>query len=227
VRGRKGIIDKFIGDSIMAYWGPPFTVAAEHALEACHAALEQQARVPKFQALLPEVLGIRKNVPTIRVRMGIATGDVTVGSIGSEDARSYTVIGDTVNLASRLEGANKHYHTQILISEDTCKLAGGGIETREIDSIRVVGKADPVRVYELLGMKGDITADGAQLRNQYERGLGLYRARKWEEARAAFDECLKIKPDDGPSLLFIGRIAVLKEKELPEQWDGVWTLTEK
>ncbi|HEY8099252.1 MAG TPA: adenylate/guanylate cyclase domain-containing protein [Burkholderiaceae bacterium] len=227
VRNRKGIIDKFIGDSIMAYWGPPFTVAAEHALEACHAALEQQALVPKFQALLPEVLGIRKNVPTIRVRMGIATGDVTVGSIGSEDARSYTVIGDTVNLASRLEGANKYYHTQILISEDTCKLAGDGIEAREVDAIRVVGKADPVRVYELLGMKGDISAAGAQLRSHYERGLGLYRARKWEEARAAFEECLKVKPDDGPSLLFIERIAVLKGKDLTEQWDGVWRLTEK
>ncbi|MGZ3236126.1 MAG: adenylate/guanylate cyclase domain-containing protein, partial [Burkholderiaceae bacterium] len=133
----------------------------------------------------------------------------------------------TVNLASRLEGANKYYHTQILISEDTYKLACDGIEAREIDAIRVVGKADPVRVYELLGMKGDISTDSAQLRTQYERGLGLYRARKWEEARAAFDECLKIKPDDGASLLFIERIAVLKEKELTEQWDGVWKLTEK
>lgn len=227
IRSRTGIIDKFIGDSVMAYWGPPFTAASEHALQACRAALEQQALVPKFQALLPEVLGIRKNVPTIRVRMGIATGDVTVGSIGSEDARSYTVIGDNVNLASRLEGANKYYHTQILISEDTYKLAGDGIEAREIDAIRVVGKADPVRVYELLGLKDDISADSAQLRSHYEHGLGLYRARHWDEARAAFEEGLKIRPDDGASRLFIERIEILKAQALPEQWDGVWRLTEK
>ena len=95
----------------MAFWGPPFSSPNEHAAQACFAALDQQARVPQFQALFPEVLGIRKNVPVICVRMGIATGDVTGGSIGSEDARSYTVIGDNVNLASRLEGANKHYRT--------------------------------------------------------------------------------------------------------------------
>lgn len=227
IRSRTGIIDKFIGDSIMAYWGPPFTLASEHALQACRAALEQQALVEKFQEMLPEVLGIRKNVPTIRVRMGIATGDVTVGSIGSEDARSYTVIGDNVNLASRLEGANKYYRTQILISEDTCKLAGDGIEAREIDAIRVVGKTDPVRVYELLGLKGGISAACAQLRSHYERGLGLYRARQWDDARAAFEDGLRVRPDDGASHLFIERIDVLRSQTLPEQWDGVWKLTEK
>jgi adenylate cyclase len=227
IRSRQGIIDKFIGDSIMAFWGPPFTTAAEHALQSCLAALEQQARVPEFQALLPEVLGIRKNVPTIRVRMGIATGDVTVGSIGSEDSRSYTVIGDTVNLASRLEGANKHYGTQILISEDTFKLAGSAIEAREIDVMRVVGKSDPVRIYELLGRAGEISAEHAALRAAFQRGLESYRARQWEQARAAFQESLKVRPDDGPALLFVRRIEMLKAQALPEQWDGVWSLTEK
>jgi adenylate cyclase len=227
IRASQGVIDKFIGDSIMAFWGPPFSSAAEHALLACHAALEQQARVPTFQALLPEVLGIRKNVPVIRVRMGIATGDVTVGVIGSEDSRSYTVIGDNVNLASRLEGANKYYGTHILISEDTRKLAGEAIEAREIDALRVVGKADPVRVYELLGLRGDIAARTAELRTRFEDGLGLYRERQWDRAHAAFDACLKIDPEDGPSLLFVRRIGALREQILPERWDGVWSLTEK
>jgi adenylate cyclase len=227
IRARHGIIDKFIGDSIMAYWGPPFTTAEQHALEACQAALGQQALVPHFQALLPEVLGIRKNVPVIRVRMGIATGDVTVGSIGSEDARSYTVIGDTVNLASRLEGANKHYGTQILISEETFRLAGNAIEAREVDVLRVVGKSDPVRIYELLGAAGDMTAEMAALRSAFERGLERYRARQWQEALTAFEEGLKIKPTDGPSLLFVQRVAVLREQALTAQWDGVWSLTEK
>jgi class 3 adenylate cyclase len=227
IRAQQGIIDKYIGDSIMAFWGPPFTAPTEHAKLACYAALDQQSMVPKFQALLPEVLGIRKNVPTIHVRMGIATGDVIVGSIGSEDTRSYTVIGDNVNLASRLEGANKTYGTRILISEDTRTLATDAIEAREIDSMRVVGKTDPVRVYELIGRRDDISASVAELRSHYERALGLYRARKWGEARAAFEQCLKINPEDGPSLLFAERIQVLEGQTLSGQWDGVWTLTEK
>ncbi|MEO8384047.1 MAG: adenylate/guanylate cyclase domain-containing protein [Betaproteobacteria bacterium] len=227
IRAHQGIIDKYIGDSVMAFWGPPFSSPHEHAAQACFAALDQQARVPQFQALLPEVLGIRKNVPVIRVRMGIATGDVTVGSIGSEEARSYTVIGDNVNLASRLEGANKHYHTQILISEETKKLAGDLIETREVDSIRVVGKTDPVRIYELLARKGNISAQIASLRDQYERGLQLYRGRNMPEASAAFAKCLDIFPDDGPAKLFLQRLESFKGQVLTENWDGVWTMTEK
>lgn len=227
IRDQHGIIDKYIGDSVMAFWGPPFSAANEHALQSCLAALEQQARVPKFQALLPDVLGIRKNVPIIRVRMGIATGDVTVGSIGSEDARSYTVIGDNVNLASRLEGANKVYKTQILISEETFKLAGDAVETREIDAIRVVGKTDPGRIYELIARKGDIAPKTVELRDHYEAGLKAYRAREWDNARAAFARCLAINAEDGPSLLFARRVDALQGQTLAEQWDGVWTMTEK
>ncbi len=227
IREHHGIIDKYIGDSIMAFWGPPFSSPTEHATQACFAALEQQARVPSFQAMLPEVLGIRKNVPVIRARMGIATGDVTVGSIGSEESRSYTVIGDNVNLASRLEGANKHYHTQILISEDTRTLAGELIEAREIDAIRVVGKTDPVRIYELLGRKGDISVKTAELRDHYERGLQLFRARNLEGARTAFAECLKVHAEDGPSLLFMARIEKVMQRAPTDSWDEVWTMTEK
>jgi class 3 adenylate cyclase len=227
IRAHHGIIDKYIGDSVMAFWGPPFSSPHEHAAQACFAALEQQARVPKYQALLPELLGIRKNVPVIRVRMGIATGDVTVGSIGSEDARSYTVIGDNVNLASRLEGVNKVYRTQILISEETRKLAGELIEVREVDAIRVVGRTEPAHIYELIGRRGDIAPNMAQLRESYERGLAAYRERRWEEAAREFDECLRISPDDGPSQLFAKRVGTLRTQTLGEHWDGVWTLTEK
>lgn len=227
IRAQRGIIDKFIGDSVMAFWGPPFSSATEHATQACLAALEQQARVPKFQAMLPDVLGIRKNVPVINVRMGIATGDVTVGSIGSDDARSYTVIGDNVNLASRLEGANKVYGTRILISEDTRKLAGDLIEVREIDIIRVMGKTDPVPIYELLGKAGEISPQTARLREHFERGLRSYRACQWDEANAEFDECLRINPEDGPSSLFLNRVRTFREQAPPQDWDGIWTMTEK
>jgi adenylate cyclase len=106
-------------------------------------------------------------------------------------------------------------------------LAGGAIEVREIDAIRVVGKTDPLRVYELLGLTGDISAKTAELRARFECGLGLYRARQWDAASATFNECLKINQDAGPSLLFLDRIEALKGQVLTEPWDGVWSLTEK
>lgn len=227
IRAQQGVVDKFIGDSVMAYWGPPFTSMADHATYACHAALDQQACIPELQEMLPEILGIRKNVPQLQVRMGIATGDVTIGNIGSEDTRSYTVIGDTVNLASRLEGTNKQYGTQILVNEETRRLAGETIEVREIDAIRVVGKVDPVRVFELIGRKGEITPPQAELRTHYERGLALYRQASWDEARLAFAAGLQLVPDDGPSRLLLERVALLAQQPTPENWDGVWTLTEK
>ena len=135
----------------MAFWGPPFTGADEQAALACFAAIEQLAGLPGFQAELPDLMGVRRNVPTVNARVGIATGEVVVGSIGSEQTRSYTVIGDTVNFASRLEGASKAYGTRVLISDATQNPVAGAIETREIDSVLVVGKSEPERIFEALG----------------------------------------------------------------------------
>jgi adenylate cyclase len=227
IRTHHGIVDKYIGDSVMAFWGPPFSAPAEHAAQACFAALDQMAQVPTFQEMLPNLLGIRKNIPLIRVRMGISTGDVTVGSIGSEEVRSYTVIGDNVNLASRLEGTNKHYGTQILISEDTRKEAGDLIEVREIDLIRVVGKHEPARIYELLGRKGQISSNSVALREHYAHALALYRGRQFDAADAAFARCLEVEPGDGPSKVFRRRIEKLRLQMPGEDWDGVWTMTDK
>ena len=133
IRAHQGIIDKYIGDAIMAYWGPPFTDHAEQARLASLAALEMLSLVPQLQAELPELLGIRSLPKTFDLRIGIATGEALVGSIGSELMMSYTVMGDTVNLASRLEGANKEYGGRILVSEATIAAAGAAIEAREID----------------------------------------------------------------------------------------------
>src|SRR5258708_30143912 len=135
VRNNRGIIDKYIGDAIMAFWGPPFTGADEQARLACLAALDQLTGLAAFRAELPDLIGLKRGFPEIDMRIGIATGDVVVGSIGSEQTRNYTVIGDTVNLASRLEGANKTYGTRVLISEDTNHLAGDTVETPAIDSM--------------------------------------------------------------------------------------------
>jgi adenylate cyclase len=220
IREQKGILDKFIGDAIMAYWGPPFTGESEHAALACLAALEQKARMQRLRAGLPDILGFRRNLPHVEVRMGITTGDVTVGNIGSESAKGFTVIGDTVNLASRLEGANKEYGTGILVSHDTWVMAKDAVEAREIDTVRVVGKTEPVRVYELLGRKGE--ADTA-LKESYEAGLKHYRARDWDAAEAAF----KRNPEDPPSKVMLARIALFRASPSSFPPDGVWDLTKK
>ena len=223
IRAQHGIIDKYIGDSVMAFWGPPFSSESEHAALACYAALEQQARVVRFQAMLPELTGLRKDVPTIRARMGLATGEVTVGSIGSEDARSYTVVGDTANLASRLEGANKAYGSTIMITEETRRLAGDAVEVRELDLVRVMGKTEAVRVYELLARKGELSAVATELKAQFEASLAHYRAQRWDEAHAGFERC----GADGPAKVFLERIRRLRAEPPGADWDGAWTLDTK
>ncbi|MGH8623443.1 MAG: adenylate/guanylate cyclase domain-containing protein, partial [Burkholderiales bacterium] len=227
IREHGGILDKFIGDAIMAYWGPPFTDEREHAALACFAALEQMARLERFRRMLPDIMGLRKGLPAVNIRMGIATGDVTVGTIGSESAKGFTVIGDTVNLASRLEGASKEYGTTILINEDTWKLAADAVEARELDSIRVVGKTEPVRVYELLGRKGQVNPVTRDLRDRYQLGLDHYYQGEWDQAEACFDACLKLRPDDAPSKLLVSRVKRFRDEPAARRADGVWSLTRK
>lgn len=227
INQHQGILDKYLGDGIMAFWGPPFTSETEHPDLACRAALEQIAKLEEFRQMLPELLGLRKGLPTINLRIGIATGDVTVGSIGSEFSKGYTVIGDTVNLAARLETANKQYGTHILISEDTWKLAQASIEVRELDYVRVVGKSDPVRVFEVLAEKNGLTPAQRALRDHFEEGLHAYRLREWERAETAFRECVTIDPDDFPSTLLLSRTLQFKATPPGEEWDGAWSLSQK
>ena len=227
VRRNNGIIGKYIGDGIMAFWGPPFTGVDEHAGFACRAALDQLASLGDFRAELPELTGLRRGFPEIDLRIGIATGDVVVGSIGSDQTRNYTVIGDTVNLAARLEGANKSYGTRALVSETTHRLAADLMETREIDSVLVVGKSEPQRIFELLGRKGEVAADMLALRDAYGTALDAYRRQAWDEARCGFEGCLTIAPDDGPSKIFLGRIDHFAAAVPTPEWDAVWSLAEK
>jgi len=227
IRGRQGIVDKYIGDSVMAFWGPPFTDPAEHARLGCLAALEQMRKMDDFRAGLPELFGMKHGLPDVNVRMGIASGEVTVGNIGSETSRGYTVIGDTVNLASRLEQANKFYGTRILVSEGTRTLAGDTLAFREIDSLRVAGKLEPVRVYELLGLAADMGDVDRQRVQAYEAGLARYRAQDWDAAEAAFRECLAKAPGDRPSQVMVERIAAFRQAPPESGWDGVWVAASK
>jgi adenylate cyclase len=232
IRARQGIIDKFIGDSVMAFWGAPFSEESGHAELCCAAALDQMTQLEAFRADLPNLLGVRFGLPKVDIRMGIASGEVTVGNIGSETARGYTVIGDTVNLASRLEQANKFYGTRILVSAETRDLvgknpAGENLVFREIDTLRVVGKIEPIRVYELLGYRVDSTANQAELITQFEAGLAHYRKQDWDAAEAAFNACLQLVPEDRPSAAFLDRIRTFRQSPLSPDWDGVWIALSK
>ena len=226
IQAEQGIIDKFIGDAIMAYWGPPFVSEEEQAAAACRAALRQKEALIQFRNELPELLGLRKNLPEIDIRIGIATGEVVVGNIGSDTARSYTVMGDVVNLASRLEAANKQYGTVIMISDITLRMAETQIEVRELDTIVFKGKTEPVKVYELLSIEGEWSKEEETKAKRFAEGLEAYRKQDWLAAEAIFKELVD-KYDDKPSHTFVKRIAMLETHNIDSGWDGVWRMSSK
>ncbi len=227
IRARQGIIDKYIGDSVMAFWGPPFSEESAHAELSCRAALEQMAKMEAFRADLANLIGVRYGLPDVQVRMGIASGEVTVGNIGSDTARGYTVIGDTVNLASRLEQANKFYGTRILVSEETRRLAGDALAFREIDLLCVAGKHESIRIYELLGDRSALPPHWESALAAFGTGLARYRVQDWEAAAAAFRLCLDQIPGDPPSNMFLERIAQFRNSPPPQDWSGIWVAPEK
>jgi adenylate cyclase len=224
IRTNRGIIDKYIGDGIMAYWGPPFVGEADHARFACLAALEMIERIATLRQEIPELLGVRGTpMETCDLRIGVATGEALVGSIGSDVMMSYTVMGDVVNLASRLEGANKVYGTRNLVSDRTIA-AAGALEVREIDRIVVAGHTRSEVIFEILGSKGEFTPQLSSSRDRYAEGLKAYRERRWDDAIAALNAALEASPGDGPSTALLGRIENLKANPPSQDWDGSWRL---
>ena len=221
-----GIIDKFIGDAIMAYWGPPFINEGDQAAAACRAALRQRDALNQFRQELPEILGLRKDIPEINIRIGLATGEVVVGNIGSDTSRSYTVMGDTVNLASRLESANKQFETSIIISEATMRMADLHIEVMELDRIVVKGKSETVEIYELLALQGQLSETVELRRQRFGEALAAYRRQDWLAARAVFSELLELH-NDKTANVFLNRIQLLETHTLGAGWDGIWRMTTK
>jgi adenylate cyclase len=226
VRAHNGVVDKYIGDAVMAFWAAPFTPGDSHAGEAVLSALEQQQALIEFRQELPQILGLRRNVPEFKIRIGIATGEVVLGTIGSASVKSFTVIGDTVNLASRIEGINKVFGTSILVTEDTWKLASAVVDGREVDRIVVAGKSEPVSLYEVMAVEGALTPEQERLIEHYGNGLAAYRSGEWALAKSAFRAALDAMPDDGPSKLMLSRIARLDDT-CPADWDGIWRFNEK
>lgn len=227
IRNHKGIIDKYIGDGVMAYWGPPFTDERDHARLACLAAIEMIEHIGALRTEIPELLGVRSVPSECDLRIGIATGEVLVGSIGSEFMMSYTVMGDTVNAASRLELLNKVYGSRSLVSGATIAAAGPAIEVREIDRVVLSGQTAAQVIFELMGRKGELSAEQLLLRNRYSEGLVAYRARNWDEASRAFGAALEAVPDDGPALTLAARVSDFKAKPPAQDWNGAWLFDHK
>ena len=220
-----GVIDKFIGTTIMGFWGPPFTQANSHARLACEAALAQISGL----AALHQCLATTTEIPpaALNLQIGLSTGALVVGNMGSSAAKSYTVMGDTVNIASRLKGASKVYGVAVLLSEDTQQQVAMTMATRELDLIQVVGKEEPIRIYELLGHKGSLSQSELAANEVFAQGLHAYRQRLWPQAREYFETCLEKNTGDRPAQLFLERIKILEVEPPPENWDGVWQLTQK
>ena len=215
-----GFIDKYEGDAIMAFWGAPVP-QEDHAVRACLAALDNQHRLAELRQ---EFMAM--GLPPIYARIGINTGEMIIGNMGSTQRFDFTVMGDSVNLASRLEGASKSYGTSILLSEETYRQAAAHVEARELDLLRVKGKEVPVCIYELLARKGELEETTCQVRELFAEALQAYRQQRWTEAIDRFRQALARAPDDTPSQIFLQRCQVFVETP-PPSWDGVYQLTSK
>jgi adenylate cyclase len=216
-----GTLDKYMGDAIMAFWNAP-QPQPDHAVRACHTALEMGATLDRLRAQW-----MARGVPALDIGIGLNTGPMIFGNMGSVLRTDFTVIGDSVNLGSRLEGLNKEYGTRIIIGASTREAAGDAFEYRFLDLVAVKGKTEPVAIYELLAVAGTLPPARAPVLATYARGLEAYQARDWAAASAAFGEALDLDPADGPSLLYRARAAEYLAAPPPATWDGVYVATHK
>ncbi|MFA6528410.1 MAG: adenylate/guanylate cyclase domain-containing protein [Candidatus Gracilibacteria bacterium] len=215
VMRNRGTVDKFIGDAIMAFWGAPLPLL-DHAEMACRAAFEAREKLRELNA---KWVACGKH--ELHFRVGINTGEAIVGNLGSQERFDYTAIGDNVNLASRLEGVNKFYDTEIMISENTYQVIADKFEVRKLDLIRVKGKDNAIGIYEVLGEKGSLSPDAVQIVAKFGRAYDLYFKGDFTSAKNAFEELVKKVPNDGPSGVYLKRISDLIANP-PAKWDGVW-----
>jgi adenylate cyclase len=222
VSGHQGTLDKYMGDAIMAFWGAP-RAQPDHALRACKAALAMLEELERLRA------GWRaRGLPDVDIGIGLNTGAMSVGFVGSQDRfYNYTVLGDAVNLASRLEGATKVYGVAILLGEGTRAAAGDAVVARSLDRLQVKGKERGVEVFELVGMAGGVPPGRLAWLGRWEAALAEYRAGRFAEARAGFQGLREEAPDDVPAALYVERCRELLAAPPGPGWDGVHVLHEK
>ena len=215
-----GLLDKYIGDALMAVYGAPIHMP-DHAYRACHTAIRMLDRLQSLQAHWR-----MQGLPEMDIGIGINTGPMVVGNMGSDLRFTYTVMGDAVNLGARLEGVNKVYGTHIIISESTWQQVQERVATRELDAIRVQGKDTPVRIFEVLGLL-PLPPQQAIFVQHFTQGLQAYRTQQWERAMEAFRQALTEYGDDPPSQLYLQRCQVFQHTPPPPAWDGVYVMHSK
>jgi adenylate cyclase len=215
-----GTLDKYIGDAIMAFWGAPYP-QSDHAERACRAGLDMLKALRELQTRW-----VAQGRPHVNMGIGINTGPMVVGNMGSNRRFNFTIMGDNVNLASRLEGLNKVFGTRLIISEMTYQAVQGKVIVRELDLIRVKGKKRPVKIYELLGTAQD-SARERELLERFHAALEAYRRARWDTAAGLFGQLLRDYPEDGPTRVFVQRCVELLEQPPAEEWDGVYVMKEK
>jgi len=215
-----GTLDKYIGDAIMAFWGSPYP-QKDHAECACRCALEMIAGLDELNRKWAE-----QGRGPIAIGIGMNTGPVNVGNMGSDKRLAWTVMGDNVNLASRLEGMTKQYRSRVIISESTYTQVASQFVAREVDRIRVKGKHQPVVIFELLAPISEHHAH-ATLLSRHNAALDSYRKQNWREAAGKFGELLAAYPDDGPTQVLLQRCLEFTEEPPSPDWDGVYVMKSK
>jgi adenylate cyclase len=216
----RGTLDKYMGDAIMAFFGAPVAYK-DHAKYACRCALQNLEKLYELQAQFKQ-----KGLPEIDIGIGLNTGDVSVGNMGSQTVRSYTVMGDAVNLASRLEGTNKQYGTKIIISEFTHNEVKDSFVCRELDWVRVKGKVMPVKIFELIA-EGKSTEKVVEMLKWYQDGYQAYHEKRWDLSVKAFESALSVNPTDPVSKLYMERVQEYLITPPADDWDGVFDMKTK
>jgi adenylate cyclase len=216
-----GLLDKYIGDAVMAVWGAPLD-QPDHAKRACLAALDMLDELHRLQKKWGA-----EGLPALNIGIGVNAGPMVVGNMGSDRRFNYTVMGDSVNLGSRLEGLNKVYGTNIIVSQMTFEKVQEEFLGREVDLVRVKGKGQPVKIFELLAPRARASADQQALAGVFHAALEEYRKRNWEKAREILQSLLARFPHDGPAKIYLERVETLSQNPPPADWDGVYTMTTK
>ncbi len=222
IKKNKGTLDKYIGDAIMAFWGAP-KECPDHAYLACKAAIENQEMLKQLR----ESRWLKENKPLFKSRIGLNTGELIVGNMGSKKRLNYTVIGDTVNLSSRLESINKYYNTEIMCGESTYKIIKDKIVTRKLDIVAVKGKKQGVGIYEIIGFKNQIDPKMESFISKYEEGLENYFNRSFKSAVKLFRESLSILNNDYPAKILTKRCETFLHEPPPVDWNGVYVFLRK
>jgi adenylate cyclase len=226
LHSHSALINKFMGDGIFAFFNPPIFPCEQHARRACEAAIDAQRA-------LDDLIARQRGSPLahvferLRMRIGVASGPVYVGDYGSENKLDYTCMGDTVNLAARLETANKAFGTAVMVSGPTHDAAGDGFAFRRLGALQVIGKQIAVPVYELLGREPDVSAEALAYAERFAAAVALFQARHWEEALTAFAALQEHRPTELAAARYMQAAGLYRVTPPPDDWNGAIELTEK